>query len=156
MRIHCTLAFRQKCFGVLIKLSIFKLYTMVDVCPINTACKNIRTWSFSWTFCKHSRHQVWQSYISLEGSIQEQCGLICILNVLGAITNCFQQFSCISLLYGCRICQFACFCQSVGDPSTGVYELICTFQRHSLSYGSVPLTTAFLYVDVLNKISSSS
>jgi hypothetical protein len=54
-------------------------------------------------FYKHSRDQVWESFISLEGSIQKQSGFICILNVLGVITNWFWQFSCFSLFYCCRI-----------------------------------------------------
>jgi hypothetical protein len=46
--------------------------------------------------------------------------------------------------------------QSVNDTSTGICEIVCTFQCHSKSYGTVPLTTAFLYVADLKKISNSS
>jgi hypothetical protein len=57
---------------------------------------------------------------------------------------------------GVTVCFLLSVSQSVSNPSTGIYEIVCTFQCHSQSYGTVPLITAFLYVAVLNKISSSS
>ena len=83
--------------------------------------------------------------MSLERSLQKQSGFIGFLNALGVTAYCFEQFSCFSLLYCCRICHFAFLCQSVG-----IYEIFFTFQHHSQSCGSVP----FLYMAVLNKISS--
>jgi hypothetical protein len=71
----------------------------------------------------------------------------------------YQLFSVILMLFTALLLQdwvSAFFWKSVGDSSTGMYEIVCTFQWHSQSYGSVPLTTAFLYVAVLNKISSCS
>jgi len=86
----------------------------------------------------------------------KKSGYICILNVLVVITYCFQQFASFSLLQYCMVCQSAFFCQTIGNPRTGMYKVICTFQCHSWSHGSVPLTSASLCMAVLNKICSSS
>lgn len=133
--------------------SIFRLHA--SECLSYKHCMQEYSWSFASNFYECSKDQVWQSCFSLEGSIQKQSGFICILNVLGVITYCFQQ-SFFSLLYCCRVYQCIFFCQSVGDPSTGKYEVICTFQCHSQSYGGVCLTTASLYMAVLDKICTSS
>jgi hypothetical protein len=63
-------------------------------------------------------------------------------------------FSNFHAFYCCR--SDICFLLSVSDPSTGICETVCTFQCHSQSYGTVPLTTTFFYVAFFNKISSSS
>ena len=39
----------------------------------------------------------------MEGSKQKQYGFMCMLNVLGVITNIVQELSCFLVLYSCRI-----------------------------------------------------
>ena len=43
-----------------VKNKVFSSYVVVDDLTVNTACKEY-SWTSSWNFYKHSRHQVWQS-----------------------------------------------------------------------------------------------
>ena len=93
--------------------------------------------------------------IWLERSIQNRSAFICILNVLGVITNWFQQFSCLLLL---QEWQSASFCQSVSQSVIQLLEYVKLSAPSNVTANLMALSLwrAFLYVAVLNKISSSS